>query len=111
MYIKYRACVNINSVDVIILEISEDLGETFQCNKSNKINVGNNLFYNSMQDANDLFDKFAKTYYSAVYIFRNVWSILFHYQIFSNFKTHRLHNISILILCGWDSFSKKRDLI
>ena len=44
MYIKYRTCVNTNSFDVIkSFKISKDLCETFQCKKSNEINVFNNL--------------------------------------------------------------------
>ena len=67
MYIKYRACVNINSFDVIKSLDLEDFCETFQFKKSNKINVCNNLqhvLYNSLLYLNNLFDKFAKNYYS-----------------------------------------------
>ena len=69
MYIKYRACVNINSKKRS-LQISEDFCETFQCKKSNKINVCNDLqhvLYNSLQDSNNLFDKFAKKLLQCVY--------------------------------------------
>ena len=66
MYIKHRVFVNINRASMKNLEISEDFCETFQCKKLNKIDVCNNLQH-ILYNSNDLFDGFAKTYYSSGY--------------------------------------------
>ena len=65
MYIKYRACVNTNSIEDENFSDVRGFLLTFQCKKSNEINVCNNLqhvLYNSILDSNGLFDKITKTY-------------------------------------------------